>query len=119
MGVEISMDLTTIDQINGKLDLIRMRDIPRLERTIETSEMNRYAPLLNSININLHNIWLESHIQSQLLARISLQLQEQKTSKTDKKTSKDKDNEIFCEEVLKGDYNLPDTILENICELEL
>ena len=113
------MDLTNIDQINGKLDLIRMRDIPRLERTIETSEMNRYAPLLNSININLHNIWLESHIQSQLLARISLQLTEQKTSKKHKKTNKDKDNEIFCEEVLKGNYNLPDTILENICELEL
>jgi hypothetical protein len=119
MGVEISMDLTNIDQINGKLDLIRMRDIPRLERTIETSEMNRYAPLLNSININLHNIWLENHIQSQLLARISLQLTEQKTNKKHKKTNKDKDNEIFCEEVLKGDYNLPDTILENICELEL
>ena len=112
MGVEISMDLTNIDQINGKLDLIRMRDIPRLERTIETSEMNRYAPLLNSININLHNIFLENHIQSQLLARISLQL-------TEEKTSKDKDNEIFCEEVLKGEYNLPDMIFENICELEL
>ena len=119
MGVEISMDLTNIDQINGKLDLLRMRDIPRLERTIETSEMNRYAPLLNSININLHNIWLENHITNQLLARISLQLTEQKTNKKHKKTNKDKDNEIFCEEVLKGEYNLPDTILENICELEL
>ncbi len=119
MGVEISMDLTNIDQINGKLDLLRMRDIPRLERTIETSEMNRYAPLLNSININLHNIWLENHIQSQLLARISLQLTEQKTIKKHKKTNKDKDNEIFCEEVLKGDYNLPNTILGDICELEL
>ena len=113
------MDLTNIDQINGKLDLLRMRDIPRLERTIETSEINRYAPLLNSININLHNIFLENHIQSQLLARISLQLQEEKETKTHKKTSKDMDNQLFCEEVLKGYYNLPETTFENICELEL
>ena len=113
------MDLKTLKDINGKLDLLRMRDLPRIESTIEKSEINIYAPVLHSINLNLHNIWLENHIQSQLLARISLQLQEEKETKTHKKTSKDMDNQLFCEEVLKGNYNLPETTFENICELEL
>ena len=100
------MDLKTLKDINGKLDLLRMRDLPSIESTIEKSEINIYAPVLHSINLNIHNIWLENHIQSQLLARISLQLQEEKETKTHKKTSKDMDNQLFCEEVLKGNYNL-------------
>lgn len=118
MGVKDSMDLTNLDQLNGKFDLLRMHDIPRIEKTIEKSEINIYAPLLHSINLNLHNIWLENHIQNQLLARISLQLQEQKTCQKREKTVKDKDNEQFCQEVLQVNYHLPDTVFETVCDLE-
>ena len=34
MGVN-TMDLTNLDQLNGKFDLLRMRDLPRVEKTIE------------------------------------------------------------------------------------
>ena len=118
MGVN-TMDLTNLDQLNGKFDLLRMRDIPRVEKTIEKAEINIYAPLLHSINLNLHNIWLENHIQNQLLARISLQLQEQNNTRKHEKTTKELDDELFCKEVLQGDYHLPDTVFEAACELDL
>ena len=114
------MDLTNLDQLNGKFDLLRMRDIPRVEKTIEKAEINIYAPLLHSINLNLQNISMENHITNQLLARISLQLQEQNNKcKNHTKTVKDKDNEQFCQEVLSGDYTIPETAFENICKIEL
>ena len=120
MGVTDNMDLTSLDQLNGKIDLIRMRDIPRLEKTIEKAEINIYAPLLHSINLNLHNILMENHITNQLLARISLQLQEQnKDNKNHTQTVQDKDNEQFCQEVLSGNYTIPETAFENICKIEL